>query len=239
LVRLAWHSSGTYDRMSKTGGSQKGTIRFKEELAHGANAGLEKAVQRLEPVKAKHKDLSYADLYTLAGVVAVNSLGGPKVPWRGGRVDSMDPGDVTPDGRLPEPDKGSQQATAAHLREGFGRMGFDDRDIVVLSGAHTLGYCRPETSGYDGKWTPSPTRFNNIYFRILNNLVFNPVEMPSGKVQYGLKQSKLMMLPSDIVLIEDPVFAAYVKGYAEDQDLFFGDFARAFSKLLELGTDLP
>ena len=40
MVRLAWHSSGTYDKMSKTGGSGGGTIRFKEELAHGGNAGL-------------------------------------------------------------------------------------------------------------------------------------------------------------------------------------------------------
>ena len=36
----AWHSSGTYDKMSKDGGSGGGTIRFKEELAHGGNAGL-------------------------------------------------------------------------------------------------------------------------------------------------------------------------------------------------------
>jgi len=58
LVRLAWHSSGTYDRMSKTGGSGLGTMRFKEELAHGANAGLDKAVKKLEPIKAKHPDVS-------------------------------------------------------------------------------------------------------------------------------------------------------------------------------------
>ena len=43
MVRLAWHSSGTYDAISKTGGSGGGTIRFKEELAHGGNAGLAKA----------------------------------------------------------------------------------------------------------------------------------------------------------------------------------------------------
>ena len=42
MVRLAWHSSGTYDKMTKTGGSGGGTIRFKEELAHGGNAGLDK-----------------------------------------------------------------------------------------------------------------------------------------------------------------------------------------------------
>lgn len=53
LVRLAWHSSGTYDRMSKTGGSGKGTIRFKEELANGGNAGLNKAVDWMEPIYQK------------------------------------------------------------------------------------------------------------------------------------------------------------------------------------------
>lgn len=67
LVRLAWHSSGTYDRMSKTGGSGKGTIRFEEELRHGANAGLHMAIKRLEPVHAKHPGVSFADLCTLSG----------------------------------------------------------------------------------------------------------------------------------------------------------------------------
>jgi cytochrome c peroxidase len=70
LVRLAWHSSGTYDKMSKDGGSGGGTIRFKEELAHGGNAGLgETAVKWMEPIHAKYakQGLSYADLYTLGG----------------------------------------------------------------------------------------------------------------------------------------------------------------------------
>lgn len=114
LVRLAWHSSGTYDKMSRTGGSGKGTIRFVEELAHGANAGLDMAVNWLEPIYKANKggtDLSYADLYTLAGVVAIKTLGGPSVPWRAGRVDSMSPEDVTPDGRLPAADKGNPTAT--------------------------------------------------------------------------------------------------------------------------------
>jgi cytochrome c peroxidase len=63
LVRLAWHASGTYDKMSKDGGSNGGTIRFTEELAHGANAGLPKAIGWLEPIKDKHGALlSYADL---------------------------------------------------------------------------------------------------------------------------------------------------------------------------------
>jgi len=45
-----------------------------------------------------------------------------------------------------------------------------------------------------------------------------------------------MMLPSDIALIHDPVFRKYVELYAKDEDAFFKDFAKAFSKLLELGV---
>ena len=112
LVRLAWHSSGTYDKMSKTGGSGGGTIRFKEELAHGGNAGLgSTAVEWLQPVYEKYQGkISYADLYTLAGVTAIKTMGGPTIPWSSGRVDAMDPSAVTPDGRLPNADSGPKGA---------------------------------------------------------------------------------------------------------------------------------
>ena len=56
-------------------------------------------------------DLTYADLYTLAGAEAISAMGGPKIPWRSGRVDSLEASDVTPDGRLPEADKGNPMAT--------------------------------------------------------------------------------------------------------------------------------
>ena len=38
----------------------------------------------------------------LPGVVSIEAMGGPSIPFRAGRVDAMDPSDVTPDGRLPE-----------------------------------------------------------------------------------------------------------------------------------------
>ena len=157
MIRLAWHSSGTYDKMSKTGGSQAGTIRFKEELAHGANAGLDKMVAKLEPIHKSHPDVSYADLYTLAGVSAIEAAGGPKIAWRAGRADALTPDAVTPNGRLPDADVGKPSDNAAHLRTIFGRMGFNDQQIVALSGAHALGRCHPDASGYSGPWTPTPT----------------------------------------------------------------------------------
>ena len=182
MLRLAWHSSGTYDAMSKTGGSGGGTIRFKEELAHGGNAGLDKMVAKLEPIHAKFPDVSYADLYTLGGKVAIEAAGGPTIAWRAGRVDALSPDAVTPDGRLPDADKGSPAQTLKHLRfEVFYRMGFNDQEIVALSGAHALGYTHPDASGYSGPWTPTPTVLNNYYYNLLLSLPWTLTEYAAAR----------------------------------------------------------
>jgi len=58
----------------------------------------------------------------------------------------------------------------------------------------------------------------------------------NGPPQFEDEESgKLMMLPSDIALINDPKFKKYVEAYAKDQNLFFNDFANAFGKLISLG----
>ena len=51
-------------------------VRFSPECEHGANAGLAKARSILEPIKAKFPWISHADLWTLAGVVSVEAMGG-------------------------------------------------------------------------------------------------------------------------------------------------------------------
>ena len=57
-----WHAAGTFDVSTKTGGPF-GTIRYPQELAHGANAGLSIAVNLLQPIKDQFPILSYADFY--------------------------------------------------------------------------------------------------------------------------------------------------------------------------------
>lgn len=106
LLRLAWHASGTYDKSAKNGGSATGSMRFEPESKHGANAGLHIAREKLEKIKKQFPWISYGDLWTLAGVVAVqemvnvdrlvnefeeikfpiHSQGGPTISWRPGRV---------------------------------------------------------------------------------------------------------------------------------------------------------
>ena len=57
-----WHSAGTFDVKTKTGGPF-GTIRHPKELSHDANNGLDIAVRLLEPIKERFPILSYADFY--------------------------------------------------------------------------------------------------------------------------------------------------------------------------------
>lgn len=131
-VRLAWHASGTFDKTDQTGGSDGATMRFEPEISDGANAGLPLMQDIIKPVKLKYPEISHADLWTMAGTVAVEMAGGPKVPFCYGRKDEVDGTKCPANGRLPDAAQG-----AAHLRDVFGRMGFNDEEIVILSGAHT------------------------------------------------------------------------------------------------------
>ncbi|KAI8903312.1 heme peroxidase [Gorgonomyces haynaldii] len=237
LVRLAWHASGTYDKKTRTGGSNGATMRFHPESTDGANAGLHLARQFLEPIKHKHPKLSYADLWTLAGVVAIEQMGGPKINWQPGRSDkdpkTVQAKDIPPNGRLPDAAQGHD-----HLRSIFYRMGFNDQDIVALSGAHALGRCHTDRSGYSGPWTYTPTRFSNQYFKLLKEINWQKKKW-DGPEQYVDPDDELMMLPSDMALLWDAKFKQYVDLYAADKEAFFKDFAIAFAKLLELGVNRP
>ena len=96
-------------------------------------------------------------------------MGGPEIPFRFGRVDETDGKKSPPDGRLPDADKGNgpDAGLAQHLRDIFYRMGFNDQEIVALSGAHALGRVHEDASGYWGPWTRAETSFSNEYFRLL------------------------------------------------------------------------
>lgn len=232
VLRLAWHASGTYDKSKNDGGSAGGTMRFEEEATTAANAGLSVAKQFLQPIKDQFPWISHGDLYTLGGVCAVQELQGPTVKWRPGRFDK--PKDkMPPDGRLPDGAQG-----ASHVRDVFYRMGFNDQEIVALIGAHALGRCHTDRSGFDGPWTFSPTVFTNDFYTLLLNEKWHWRKW-NGPKQLQDSTNSLMMLPADYAMVTDKEFKKYVELYAKDNDKWFQDFAAAYGKLLELGTDIP
>lgn len=246
IIRLAWHDAGSFSVAASKeygwprAGGATASIRFNPELGYGANVGLDIALKLLGPIKEEFPDLSWADLIQLASVQAIEHAGGPHIPLRLGRLAASSPEECAPDGRLPSgappfPDKAANPA--GHLRHVFtGQYGLNDQDIVVLSGAHTMGRSRPGRSGFGKEstkytekgpgtpggtsWTPDWLQFNNNYFKEV-------------KAQ---RDEDLLVLPTDACLFEDDGFKGYAEKYAVDQDAFFTDYVKSHLKLSELGV---
>lgn len=246
LIRLAWHDAGTYSvEAAKTlpfprAGGATGSIRFKPEMSHGANNGLPNAMNLIKPVKEAFPELGWADLIQLASAVAVETAGGPFIPLRLGRKDAESEEACTPDGRLPAaaaPFPDAAPTPGQHLRNVFHRMGLTDKDIVALSGAHTVGRARPDRSGFgkestkytkDGpgapggsSWTVQWLKFDNSYFNDIKTQV----------------DEELLVLETDACLFTDEGFKPHAEKYAADQDAFFADYVESHIKLSELGVE--
>ncbi len=316
MIRMAWHSAGTYRMGDGRGGAGSGNQRLAPLSSWPDNINLDKARRLLWPIKQKYgKKISWADLMILAGNVALETMGFKTFGFAGGREDVWEPeedvywgsedewlGDnrysgerdlenplaavqmgliyVNPEGPNGEP---NVLASAKDVRETFARMAMNDEETVALvAGGHTFGRCHgagspehvgpePEaapieaqglgwknsmgsgkgedtiSSGIDGAWTPTPTKWDNSYLEVLFKYDWNLVKSPAGAwqwepvnpdqkdlapgVQDPSKRVTTIMTTADLALKMDPVYRQIAKRYLENPDEFADAFARAWFKL--------
>jgi catalase-peroxidase len=316
MIRMAWHSAGTYRTYDGRGGAGRGSQRFAPLNSWPDNANLDKARRLLWPVKQKYgRKLSWADLFILAGNVALESMGFKTFGFAGGRADIWEPeldtdwgpegtwlgderysGDrvlanplaavqmgliyVNPEGPNGNPDPAG---SARDIRETFARMAMNDEETVALiAGGHTFGKTHgaapashvgrePEggtiedqglgwtssfetgsgvhaiTSGLEGAWTPTPTKWDNSFFETLFGYEWELTKSPAGANQWkpkgtagadtvpdahdGSKRHQPMMLTSDIALRTDPIYEKISRRFLENPKEFEDAFARAWFKL--------
>jgi catalase-peroxidase len=315
IIRMAWHSAGTYRIFDGRGGASTGAQRFAPLNSWPDNANLDKARRLLWPIKKKYGNrISWADLFILAGNVALETMGFKTLGFGGGREDIWEPdeaiywgsedtwlGDnrfkngtlekplaatqmgliyVNPEGPGGNPDP---RAAAEHIRVTFARMAMNDEETVALTaGGHTFGKAHgrvppeyigsePEaapielmglgwkssygkgvgnditTSGIEGAWTPTPTKWDNSYLEILFSYEWELVKSPAGawhwlaidpKPEHMVpdpfepgKFHRPMMTTADLALRYDPIYEKIARRYYEDPELFADAFAKAWFKL--------
>jgi L-ascorbate peroxidase len=158
--------------------------------------------------------VSLADLIQLAGAHAVALTGGPRLRVPLGRTDAASP---DPPGRLPE-----ETLDGAQLRAHFAASGLTAREMVALSGAHTIG----------GKGFGAPLSFDNVYFRTLLAAPW----ADGNATPEAREMASHIGLPSDKALPGDAVCRGWIERYAADEAAWLSDFSAAYIKMGTLGA---
>ncbi|MFC4543687.1 catalase/peroxidase HPI [Halosolutus amylolyticus] len=141
MIRMAWHSAGTYRTSDGRGGADGGRQRLPPLNSWPDNANLDKARRLLWPVKQKYgQKLSWADLMILAGNVSLESMGFETFGFGGGREDDFKPDKSVywgPENKMEESDRFS-----------------DEGELEEPLGATVMGLIYVNPEGPDGEPDP-------------------------------------------------------------------------------------
>jgi L-ascorbate peroxidase len=193
-------------------------LRFNTELNRAHNPQLNSAINIIRDIKEHGNHitamLSYSDLIQLGGYTAVEYCGGPSMIFKMGRVDVPTEGEASNAIAIPH----AHYENEVQVRQ-FEMMGLSAEEYVALMGSHTLGFANDDNKSIKGRWTMNPYVFDNTYFK---------------EVLLG-HDSKYLKTEADLKLLANSETKQWVEAYAQDQNLFFENYAKAHVKISERG----
>ncbi|XP_031379513.1 peroxidase 10 isoform X2 [Punica granatum] len=192
--------------------------------------------------------VSCTDILTLAAREAVYLSGGPYWPVGLGRRDGTKASENSANEQIPSPIKPLDNIIAK-----FTSKGLDLKDVVVLSGGHTIGYAQCFTFkrrlfDFNGSGKPDPTLDNSLLTSLRgtcpnkddSNTKLAPLDSASTYTFDSAYYSNLVnnegLLESDQALMSDPRTAALVNSYYADPKLFYKDFGASMARLGSVGV---
>ncbi|XP_028777110.1 peroxidase 10-like [Neltuma alba] len=229
------------------------TQEMQGEKKAGPNLNSLRGFQVIDAIKADLETscpstVSCADILALAAREAVLQAGGPSWPVGLGRRDSVSASMVAANQQIPTPFESLQNITAK-----FTSKGLDLKDVVVLSGGHTIGFAQCFTFknrlfNFKESGKPDPDMdsvlLSGLQRRCPNkdssNRNLAPLDSASfysfDNAYYSNLVKNSGLLQSDQVLNADPITVNWVNYYSLNQFAFFNDFAASMVKLSSVGV---
>ena len=185
---------------------QQNTVKSKE---------LKEAMAEIKKIRIQGNhltaEMTHADLIQLGGYAAVEYCGGPQMVFRMGRLDIQG-----------EPNVVKHEAESVYNSYNvsqLSKLNLAPEDYVALiGGCHTLGFHGLDKKGAQCRWTQNPYIFDHSYF----------------KEAMMRDKSRYFKSDADHKMMQNSETKAWVEKYADDNDLFFANFAKAHVALSEL-----
>ncbi|RDX47274.1 heme peroxidase [Lentinus brumalis] len=221
-IRTAYHDMATHNVADGTGGLDA-SIQYEQDRAENAGDGFFNSLRHLTLGITRYAGV--ADFIALGAKTAIEQCGGPKVPFRGGRVDAKVPNSPG----VPEP----QQDLESHIAA-FARQGFTQTEMIsLIACGHSFGGVQhsafPDTVPLpDGVDDVSQT-FDSTPFNFDNAIAFEYV--------HGTTNNPLVVGHNDTTNSDKRIFGsdrnATMASFAESPDLFKSTCGTLFARMLD------
>ena len=173
MIRMAWHSAGTYRIADGRGGSGNSMLRFAPLNSWWDNGNIDKSRRLLWPIKQKYgAKISWADLMILTGNVALEVMGFPTFGFAGGRTDSWEADRITywgPESWVEGTSQPARMVTMDKRWKGSPDQAYWDLENPVAASHQALIYVNPEGPGGNGNPMDSAREIRESFARMAMN----------------------------------------------------------------------